>query len=93
MEKVNFIPSVDVVTERERLELNSKVSSDNLEIARTNLETAKTVLEQVRTNRDAQRDAIEGGALKSIDKYKVLLWCTIGIEVLQFVMHIIETYF
>lgn len=93
MEKENFIPSIDVVTERERLELNSKVSADNLEIARTNLDTAKTVLEQVRTNRLMQKDAIEANSLKTIDKYKVLLWCSIGLEILQFVMHIIETYF
>lgn len=95
MKNENFTPSIDVVTEKERLELNSKISSDNLAVAKTNLETAKTVLEQIKTNKTIQDDAIKANKFRKdgFDKIKILLYLSIGLECIQFVMHIIETYF
>ena len=93
METTN--PTLNVISEKEKFETNERISKDNVSIAKDGLETARTQLEIAKVNAEAySKSQIPiADAVKTWNKTKVLMWLAIGVEVLEFAIHIINSYF
>lgn len=79
------------LTEREKFEMQSQVSKEQVEIARLNLENAKTQLQIVKASSDSKKFEIDAkGAdflcLNRIEKLAIFIYIVIGLCVFNSIL-------